>query len=1450
MTVADSSLLNYEAATNHSITVRATSADGSSATQNFTITLTDVNESAVSAVTDSDSAANFIVENSAIGSVVGITGLATDADGTDSVSYSLDNDAGGRFAINATTGVVTVAGAIDREAASSYDITVRATSTDGSSTTQIFTIQIGDVDEFNVGPVADTNATANSVTENASIGTAVGITASASDADATTSAITYSLVNNDGGRFAIDPTTGVVTVAGAIDREADGPSRSITVRATSQDGSFTDQAFSITIVDADEFDVTTPVDNNPAVNIIAENSANGTVVGITALASDADATTNAITYSLDDDAGGRFTINTTTGVVTVADSSLLNYEAATNHTIVIRATSADGSSATQNFTITLTDVNEFGITPVTDSNAAADFVLENSAIGSVVGITGLATDADGTDSVSYSLDNDAGGRFAINATTGVVTVAGAIDREAASSYDITVRATSTDGSSTTQIFTIQIGDVDEFNVGPVADTNATANSVTENASIGTAVGITASASDADATTSVITYSLVNNDGGRFAIDPTTGVVTVAGAIDREADGPSRSITVRATSQDGSFTDQTFSIAIVDADEFDVSTPTDTDPTANAVNENVAIGTTVGITANAFDLDATTNTITYSLTSNPGGLFQIDANTGVVTTAASIDRETVGGIRSITVQALSSDGSTSTQTFNITINDIDEFDVTTPTDTNNAVNQVDENVAIGTTVGITANAFDLDATTNTITYSLTSNLDGLFQIDANTGVITTAAAIDRELHGATRSVTVQALSSDGSTATQTFSITINDLNEFNISAVTDADATANAVNENVAIGTTVGITANAFDLDATTNTITYSLTSNPGGLFQIDANTGVVTTAASIDRETVGGIRSITVQALSSDGSTSTQTFNITINDIDEFDVTTPTDNNPAVNTIAENSANGTVVGITALASDADATTNAITYSLDDDAGGRFTINATTGVVTVADSSLLNYEAATNHSITVRATSADGSSATQNFTITLTDVNESAVSAVTDSDSAANFIVENSAIGSVVGITGLATDADGTDSVSYSLDNDAGGRFAINATTGVVTVAGAIDREAASSYDITVRATSTDGSSTTQIFTIQIGDVDEFNVGPVADTNATANSVTENASIGTAVGITASASDADATTSAITYSLVNNDGGRFAIDPTTGVVTVAGAIDREADGPSRSITVRATSQDGSFTDQTFSIAIVDADEFDVTTPTDSNPTVNTIAENSANGTVVGITALASDADATTNAITYSLDDDAGGRFTINTTTGVVTVADSSLLNYEAATNHTIVIRATSADGSSATQNFTITLTDVNEFGITPVTDSNAAADFVLENSAIGSVVGITGLATDADGTDSVSYSLDNDAGGRFAINATTGVVTVAGAIDREAASSYNITVRATSTDGSSTTQIFTIQIGDVDEFNVGPVADTSATANSVTENASIGTAVGITPQPATPMLRQASSLTRS
>ncbi|MFO1001913.1 MAG: hypothetical protein U0936_16380 [Planctomycetaceae bacterium] len=70
-----------------------------------------------------------------------------------------------------------------------------------------------------------------------------------------------------------------------------------------------------------------------------------------------------------------------------------------------------------------------------------------------------------------------------------------------------------------------------------------------------------------------------------------------------SDGPSLSITVRATSMDGSTSDTNFTISILDEDEFDVTVPMDTDIAANAVDENSAIGTAVRITSLATDGDS-------------------------------------------------------------------------------------------------------------------------------------------------------------------------------------------------------------------------------------------------------------------------------------------------------------------------------------------------------------------------------------------------------------------------------------------------------------------------------------------------------------------------------------------------------------------------------------------------------------------------------------------------------------------------------------------------------------------------------------------------------------------------------------------------------------------------------------------------------------------------------
>ncbi len=759
-------------------------------------------------------------------------------------------------------------------------------------------------------------------------------------------------------------------------------------------------------------------------------------------------------------------------------------------------------------------------------------MLENSTIGTTVGITALATDADGTDIVTYSLDDDAGGRFTINASTGVITVNGSLDREIAPQYNITVRATSTDASTTTQTYTIQLGDVDEFNTTPVIDNDAAANTVAENATIGTTVGITASASDADATTNTITYSLVDNDGGRFAVELSHRPCHSRWSprsrderCDTMDHGPSH--LSRWFVQRRYVCNQPSGYRRVQryrTDRYQCA--------ANLIDENTSIGTAVGITANAFDLDATNNTITYSLTDNPDGLFTIDANTGVVTTATAINREVHGGSRSITIQAQSSDGSVASQSFNIAINDMNEFSVTAPTDNDNSTNQVNENAAIGTTVGITADAFDLDATTNAVNYSLTSNPDGLFTIDANTGVVTTAAAINRELHGAVRSITIQAQSADGSTATQSFNIAINDDNEFTVTAPTDTNAAANLIDENTSIGTAVGITANAFDLDATNNTITYSLTDNPNGLFTIDANTGVVTTATAINREVHGGSRSITIQAQSSDGSVASQSFNIAINDLNEFSVTAPTDNDNSTNQVNENAAIGTTVGITADAFDLDATTNAVTYSLTSNPDGLFTIDANTGVVTTAAAINRELHGAVR-SITIQAQSADGSTATQSFNIAINDANEFTVTAPGDSDNSANQVAENVSIGTAVGIVANAVDLDSTNNtVTYALTSSAGGLFQIDSVTGVVTTAGSINFESATGHSITVQATSSDGSTASTTYTIAIINVNET---PTANSDRYTTTYADALNISGA-GILANDTDPDG--NALSVALVN------------------------------------------------------------------------------------------------------------------------------------------------------------------------------------------------------------------------------------------------------------------------------------------------------------------------
>ena len=102
-------------------------------------------------------------------------------------------------------------------------------------------------------------------------------------------------------------------------------------------------------------------------------------------------------------------------------------------------------------------------------------------------------------------------------------------------------------------------------------------------------------------------------------------------------------------------------------------------------------------------------------------------------------------------------------------------------------------------------------------------------------------------------------------------------------------------------------------------------------------------------------------------------------------------------------------------------------------------------------------------------------------------------------------------------------------------------------------------------------------------------------------------------------------------------------------------------------------------------------------------------------------------------------------------------------------------------------------------NADEHDVSSLNDIDASSYAVSVDASIGTEVGITAFAEDQDAADSVTYSLTNDAGGLFAINSNSGVVSVNASLDYETSQQHTITVQALSTDQSSQSSDFKVQI---------------------------------------------------
>ncbi len=231
----------------------------------------------------------------------------------------------------------------------------------------------------------------------------------------------------------------------------------------------------------------------------------------------------------------------------------------------------------------------------------------------------------------------------------------------------------------------------------------------------------------------------------------------------------------------------------------------------------------------------------------------------------------------------------------------------------------------------------------------------------------------------------------------------------------------------------------------------------------------------------------------------------------------------------------------------------------------------------------------------------------------------------------------------------------------------------------------------------------------------------------------------------------------------------------------------------------------------------------------------------------NGSVVG-TVSSSDVDISDTKTFAITGGNSSNAFAIHPTTGLLTVTNGSLLNFEERPTYVLMVSVTDAGGLTATNNVTINVTNLNE---APIVASQSFS--IAENSPNGTLVG-TVLAFDMDQADSRTFAITaGNLTGAFTITANTGAIRVADSVllDYESVSSFALTVRVTDSGGLSSTSVVTVLLTDVrydpallnvTSFSLNPVlaaAGVVATphfsaAGSVVMDISAGTTFSTTP----------------
>ncbi|XP_028820556.1 protocadherin-15b isoform X2 [Denticeps clupeoides] len=762
--------------------------------------------------------------------------------------------------------------------------------------------------------------------------------------------------------------------------------------------------------------------------------------------------------------------------------------------------------------------------------------------------------------------------FSLNRTTAELNLLKPISRDVYQRFDLVIKAEQDNGHPLPAFANLHIEVLDENNQAPyfqqptyrgfISESAPVGTTVSSNASLTAPLAIIALDNDIEETKDPMVQISLDNYGSIFSVTPSgiARYLTLQKAVDRE-EQQSYVFTMMASDGVQESGPVSVSITVIDAND---NTPTFPNASYSIdVFTDMLPGETV-LRLTAIDKDQGSNgLVTYRILAGAQGSFMIDASTGVIAVVPNINL-TVGRSYALTVEAMDNGPVTQTRSSITTV----YIEVLPPNNQSPPrFSQVLYSLEVSEATRTGATLLSLQATDrerDPITYSIQSgNPHSVFGLSKMSGLLVLDKVLDRETSDRyTLIVTASDGNPDG-TSTTTVNIVVTDVNDndpiFNPSLPTNLSVLEEEANAFVG-------QVKASDVDAGANgQVSYRLL-NHAGLFRINTN-GSIFTGVPLDRE-VRGQYELLVEA--SDGALdprrTTLLLIVTVLDVDD---NSPVFSQPSYSAVLpENSPAGAVI-LQLSATDVDLVSN-VTYSIrTEEARALFAVNPVTGELSALQP--LDFEtlppSATTRTLVVEALDSGGRMPPGLATVTvkITDMND--YPPVFTQRLYHGMVAPNAIKGTVV-TTVKADDSDPPNTaasrVHYEVDQEqfpySASIFDVDKNSGSVVTRVNLNEEPNTKFSLVIIAYD-DGDPVKQNKTLVEITVLQPSVIPVFTLEEYRFSpVSENAPVGTAVGVIR----ATAVNQSIVYCIMEgNDGGEFAVNNRTGVITTAKTLDFEA-----------------------------------------------------------------------------------------------------------------------------------------------------------------------------------------------------------------------------------------------------------------------------------------------